>query len=882
MATSPFKLFEPYGPGDKDIFFGRDSEVFALYHLLQQTRLLLIYGASGTGKTSLINAGLPKAYKLTSWYCISVRRRDDINASFRQELARLLGREEPVTDLAAALQELYETRWIPIHLVFDQFEEVFTLGQDAERKAFFEDLQLLLSANLPCKILLSMREEYIGYLYDYEALVPNLFEKRFRVEPMKDSTVQSMIAQMCALYDIELEKPEPEVKSTDQSTTAQQILLQLKEGKQAVHLPYLQIYLHYLYQHAMETLQRPLFNAAGIAAVGQLGNVLRRFIVTRLEDTQHFLNEQEAPKDLAPRLLDEFATDEGTKCSRKRADLAVTLQVSEKLVGSALTYFCDTAKLLRADEDNIERYELVHDSIAKQIHELRTAEDKEFKTFVRELQLEFSRWEKEERNKDRLLLEFDLNKVEVYKNRIERREEYPQWAPFLEQSKQRIKNKKALRQYLNIGLYVLAFASIAFLVVLNMQAEDKIAKNRITIKKQKAEIIEQKTKSVESPGIVKAILANAEKQIQNLDYEKSWTTMVSAISFDTLQDTIGMAMLEPAIWHIETGKFTRARSMLDTISNLLNKGDLKRELLNLSKLDSAKQRQELRIYANKLDDRTYRQLMHRYYPHMLKVPGGKQFAMGKNVIVKQDSNALTQPVWVDNFELAKTETTVWQWAIFCATTGKDIKFYLVKDSLGKYQDQGNHPVVNVTWPETVEYANWLSNRYWLNENNPLETAITEQKGAGYQLKLNATGFRLPTEAEWEYAARAGGETFLFGNGKNMADPQEINFNASKETANSLKGKNRGMTVPVASLKNANALGLYDMSGNANEWVWDWFAPYTADFKANPSGPVQGKTRVFRGGSWFSPAGRATVFHRSSYVPNTRKDAIGFRVARTGN
>ena len=416
-----------------------------------------------------------------------------------------------------------------------------------------------------------------------------------------------------------------------------------------------------------------------------------------------------------------------------------------------------------------------------------------------------------------------------------------------------------------------------------MQAEDKIAKNRITIRKQKAEIIEQKTKSVESPGIVKAILANAEKQILNLDYAKSWTTMVSAISFDTLQDTIGLAMLEPAIWYIETGQHARASKMLDTIANLLNNNTLKNLLLNLPRLDSAEQRHQLRAYASKLDDRTYRQLMQRYYPVMLKIPGGKQFTMGKSALIKQDSNVLSQPVRVDDFELAKTETTVWQWAIFCATTGKDIKFYLPKDSLGKdRQDQGNHPVVNVTWPETVEYANWLNNRYWLNENNPLERAIIVQAGNGYTLKLNANGFRLPTEAEWEYAASGKGEAFLFGNGKNIADPREINFNAAKETPNSLKGPNRGRTVPVASLKNANDLGLYDMSGNANEWCWDWVAPYTPEFKTNPSGPLQGKTRVFRGGSWFSPAVRATVSHRSSYVPNTRKDAIGFRVARTGS
>ncbi len=118
IQRSPFKLFEPYSTNDKNIFFGRDSEIYALYSLLQQTRLIVIYGASGTGKTSLINAGLPKVFKTTDWYRVSIRRKDNINDSMRQELARLTQQAE-ITDLNEAINELHEIRWIPIYLVFD-------------------------------------------------------------------------------------------------------------------------------------------------------------------------------------------------------------------------------------------------------------------------------------------------------------------------------------------------------------------------------------------------------------------------------------------------------------------------------------------------------------------------------------------------------------------------------------------------------------------------------------------------------------------------------------------------------------------------------------------------------------------------------------------
>lgn len=478
MPQSPFKLFEPYGPGDKDIFFGRDAEIFALYHLLQQTRIALIYGASGTGKTSLINAGLPKVFKLTDWFRVFIRRRDNINDSLRGELNRLRGHHEPITDLPQVIHEIFETRWIPVYLVFDQFEEIFTLGTSEERKVFFQDLQQLLTVNLPCKVILSMREEYIGHLYDYEPQVPALFEKRFRVESMQDNMVQGVIAQMCFVNGIELEHPETAEANPNQSaSTAARILEQLKEGKQAAHLPYLQIYLHYLYEHAVSTLGKARFTESSIQAIGKLGNVLKRFIETKLTEAQIFLRAQQAPEDFAQQLLDEFATDEGTKQSRKRVELAAILDAPPGLIQVALSYFSDTAKLLRADEDEVDRYEPVHDVVAKQIHELRTAEDKEFKAFTRHLQLSCDRWLAEQRPTDRLLPERDLSRADIYRERLERREEYQQhWKTYVEESNRYRQRQQSRRRWFT--LFVSAIAIIAIgagtvAVMLNGQAQQQ-------------------------------------------------------------------------------------------------------------------------------------------------------------------------------------------------------------------------------------------------------------------------------------------------------------------------------------------------------------------------------------------------------------------------
>ena len=474
IKQSPFKLFEPYTPSDKNIFFGRDAEIYALYSLLQQTRLVVIYGASGTGKTSLINAGLPKVFKTTDWYRVSIRRKDNINETMRHELARLTEQTQ-VTDLGEAINELHEIRWIPIYLVFDQFEEIFTLGIHEERLQFFTDIQKLLEKPLPCKIILSMREEYIGHLYEYEPVLPTLFDKRFRVEPMKDATVRDVIVQMCDAGDVTLEHGKD---------TAAQILQQVKEGKQAAHLPYLQVYLHYLYEKATSDVgtqnpklnpQNPIFTEGVVNAVGKLGNVLKRFIESQLEAAQTYFATLGLPNDFAARMLDEFATDEGTKQSRKALELSKALNTEGGKVRTALNYFSE-GKLLRADEDDVERYEPVHDVVAKQIHELRSAEDKEFKAFARQLQLAHEAWVRDGKPTQRLLNELDLSKVAIYNERLKRLPNYETaLAELINKSREQVaflQQRERRRRQILMGITVAALIGLGIAVWFYFKAQE--------------------------------------------------------------------------------------------------------------------------------------------------------------------------------------------------------------------------------------------------------------------------------------------------------------------------------------------------------------------------------------------------------------------------
>lgn len=141
-------------------------------------------------------------------------------------------------------------------------------------------------------------------------------------------------------------------------------------------------------------------------------------------------------------------------------------------------------------------------------------------------------------------------------------------------------------------------------------------------------------------------------------------------------------------------------------------------------------------------------------------------------------------------------------------------------------------------------------------------------------RLNAAvpggGFRLPTEAEWEYACRAGTTTaFWFGN---QITPEQVNYYAGGR-----KGIGREATVAVQALP-CNSWGLYQMHGNVWEWCQDWYGAYASGPVVDPIGSPEGALRVLRGGCWISHGGNVRSASRVALDPGFRDD-VGFRLAR---
>ena len=218
---------------------------------------------------------------------------------------------------------------------------------------------------------------------------------------------------------------------------------------------------------------------------------------------------------------------------------------------------------------------------------------------------------------------------------------------------------------------------------------------------------------------------------------------------------------------------------------------------------------------------------------MIYVEGGT-FMMGATEEQGYDAYDDEKPVHkvtLSDYYIGETEVTQGLWEA------------VMGNNPSRFTGDGNLPVERVSWNDVQEFIAKLN-------------------------RLTGKVFRLPTEAEWEYAARGGKKSrgYKYSGSDNIDEVAWFYDNSG------------GKTHPVKG-KKANELGLYDMSGNVWEWCNDWFGGYIGESQYNPQGPITGSGRVFRGGSWYSGAEGCRVSNRDDYTPSPsgRGDYLGFRV-----
>lgn len=318
IQQSPFKFLDAYEKEDKDKFFGREKEVDNLYERIFETKMILLYGASGVGKTSIIRCGLANRFNPPQWMDMFIRKRENINESLRSAVHNKIIQANPEAeipdDILDALQMLYLYNFIPIYLIFDQFEELFIFGEQEEQIEFFHFIQRILKSELPVKILLSMREEYIAYLSDFEKQVPSLFDHRIRVEKMVRTNLAEVIEGTAKAYDIGMSEPDETVDA----------IINNLSDKKGIDLTNLQVYLDRLYRkdRARKSEYDPVsFDLALVQEVGELKDVLGDFLEEQLNQLEAELGKKGVPLDV----LFALVTDDGTKRSQDTNMIKETL-----------------------------------------------------------------------------------------------------------------------------------------------------------------------------------------------------------------------------------------------------------------------------------------------------------------------------------------------------------------------------------------------------------------------------------------------------------------------------------------------------------------------------------------------------------------------------
>ncbi|MEN0046973.1 MAG: SUMF1/EgtB/PvdO family nonheme iron enzyme [Bacteroidota bacterium] len=898
---------QPFSTAQQDLFFGREDDIAALSRMIRLEALVVLYSKSGLGKSSLLSAGIvPEMEREGKYQAVQVR--------FNAYSESLDENRSPVqTALAAVQQQLgeehtfvedflpqEESLWYSFKrfqaqqperellLLFDQFEELFTYPEAAildfkqqlaevlntqipqrfralveqevnQRTGILEDTRHLSSEQLQllhtsyqARVLFAIRSDRMSLLDRISDYLPIVKRAWYELDALTELQAEE------AIYNPAYKEGNFRTPIFDYSDdTVDAILNYLtKDHQQKIESFQLQI----LCQAIERKVEQQGLTIVQRSDIGNIQTVYENYYDDQIQQLA-------SPEDqlAARRFIEEGLVfeEEERRLSLYEGQIHRQYGISNEL----LAQLTDTHLIRR--EPSMRggyTYELSHDTLvpailkAKQERVALEEEDRQAKALREERKKRrranliaavgvalavislvagtFAIWSAQEANKSKqqALKNLDLANIE--------RERADSTATRLERV-----SKKELEAKLS--------AELAKDV---LQSERDKTKFLLRQTQRTLNELEQKNSAV-----VQLILENAELDILNLRYDAALEKIQSAASIGASKETIATALLEIAFYQNEIGNSQRALGLLDSTATLLQQ-PISLEL----KSDTVQARQQLRNAMQQLLPDYFDYLLgEKYYPKMVEVKGGT-FWMGCDTTLNQSCGE--DETWhqqtVSDFKMAKYETTVWQFALYCAATpDKDIKDHLV----ATWRDMGDNPVVKVSWFDAILYSNWVNQQLGLEEVYVLSNKRNGTYRDYYDVewKPNAKGFQLPTEARWEYAAKGGAarSPFVYSGDSLIAKVAWY-------------GVNSGSRTQKVGSKNPNVLGLHDLSGNVWEWCWDWYASYPESNSANYRGPVEeGKYRILRGGSWLYNYNDCRVSYRYYNNPDFRIINIGFRLLR---
>ena len=787
LPEEPYKALVAYEARDRAFFFGRDREIEELTALVHAHRLVLLYGASGVGKTSLLQAGvIPRLEGADPGYTVvNVRALTDpagaVRAALRRKLpdAQLPAGETSLVDFLAAATRAIDC---PLAVVIDQFEEFFIRLSPEFRVAFIAELGALCDArDLPVKVVLSLRGDYLFKVSELEARIPEIFQTKMLLLPL--TREQAREAIVC---------PVEALGCAYAPDLVEQLLDDLT--REGVMPPQLQLVCGALFHHARQA-ERKTLTVADYDALGGAQGVLRGYLDQEL---RRFPPEEGA---LARDLLEELVTSERTKKVETLAELATAL-AAERDVLSEVVEKLVRARLLRpverADGTGAETaYELAHEYLIAEIAlSPEAVARKEAEELLRQgvdnwrrfgALLSVEAFELIDAQRDRLRVDAEAQALTL-RSALRCGRAVAHWLARMEDPEQALTlvedallTPEGERARTNLGAQADDLTSRRLRALVGRLAESwRRAKGEV--RACASDALWALRAHLPRPLRLRLMLSRSPRALRRAALPLIGAAVAAALAISAI-------LWGPRIWlrfniewvDVDAGEFLMGSSDADIDAILAECDGCERDW-----------------YADE-------QRQH--------------------------------PVSLDAFRISKYEITNAQYAQCvraggCAPPGSRTDY--------NNPNYANHPVVYVSWYDAQAFCEWV----W---------------------------GELPTEAQWEYAAR-GAEGNVYPWGDEPPTCQRAQY-----------GECEGGTVPVGSFGKAGAswCEVEDMAGNVWEWVWDWYGGYPSEPQANPTGPENGNSKVLRGGAFSDNPPDLRAASRNIVVPDLRYDNIGFRWSAAG-
>jgi|GEM_PF-2456202 len=814
LPVRPYKLLDYYEAQDAAIFFGRQAETRQLTSLIHAHRLVLLYGASGTGKTSLLLAGaVPRLEAADPAYAaVYVRALEDPADVIRRAVERKLQiansewrmanerasenteyaiRNTSSASLVDFLHTATQTLGCPLVIILDQFEEFFIRLSPEFRRAFVAELGALYDArDVPVKIVLSLREDWLASINELEQRIPEVFRTRMRLLPLTREQAREAITA-----------PVGRLGVTYEPALVERLLDDLT-GETAIMPPQLQLVCSALYD-GLPAGQTQIALAA-YKALGGARGVLQAYLDAELARLP--ASEQALARDL----LEELVTSERTKAVKTGADLALALGVNVAALAPVLEKLV-RARLLRVLETagtTYHAYELAHEYLIAEIAlSPEAVARKEAEELLRQGVENYRRFEA-------LLSQETLTLIAAQRDRLR-----------LDADAQALLLRSALRYGRDVGDWLaqmedegvaLELAQATLLAPEGAAARQNLATTATAL-------------STERRGALVTRLADAWQGAKRKTQEaggKKQAGRRKPSALSPQSSALIRTYAADALWALRPYLPRRLRLKLQLARAPQT---LRRIALPLAGVVVGALVIALVVWGP-------RWLTPKPDIAWVDIPAGT-FRMGSDPAVDSQAYSDEMPqhdVTLDAFRIGTYEVTNADYAQCVKATvcnePADTETYL--DIAYAW-----HPVVTVSWYDAKTFCEWV-------------------------------GGRLPTEAEWEYAARGDtGYVYPWGN----TDP-------TCELANYYECG--GDTMPVGSLPDgASPFGAMDMAGNVWEWTADWYGEYSEEMQYNPTGPERGDYRVLRGGSFDGHPSYLRASNRSYDGPVLRDDDVGFRCVR---